>query len=100
MNSTFLPLRPMLPSASARFTTNGMSTSVESATPMLILKLRSKNARRERMLKSFMSLLLESRQRHQGAHHAPYTLIVRAVRVRHARKGRVLVGDGGIRLAV
>src|SRR5437667_2623128 len=79
------PGTPMVPSANARFTTSGMSTSVESATPNPILKLRSKKPRRVRMLKCCIGLLgssvenllfLEAMRSHQHGNHAADTRIV------------------------
>ena len=51
MKRTFLPFKPMLPSASARFITNGMSTRVESAAAMPIFAERLRKVRREKTLK-------------------------------------------------
>src|SRR5260221_34022 len=76
IKKSFLPFRPMLPSASARFTTRGMSVSVASAMPRLILKLRSMKDRRERMLKSRILLFLEALEGHQHSDHAAHPLIV------------------------
>src|SRR5947207_7833598 len=65
------PGTPMLPSASARFITQGMSTSVESATPSPILKPRSKKVRRERILLFCIGLLfVEALKSHEHRHHA------------------------------
>src|SRR5260370_40362417 len=72
IKSNFLPLRPIFPSARARLTMSGMSTSVERATPRPTLKERSKNARRVRMSKFFCIglLVLEALETHQHRHHA------------------------------
>src|SRR5438552_2133507 len=76
---------PMVPSASARLTTSGMSTSVERATPNPSLKLRSKKPRRVRMLKCCIELFdsavenllfLEAGRSHQHRNHAADTRIV------------------------
>ena len=56
MKRSFFPFKPMVPSASARFTTRGMSTSVDKATPRPILKLRSRKPRRVMMLKRCIGL--------------------------------------------
>src|SRR6266699_1312108 len=89
------PGTPMVPSANARFTTSGMSTSVERATPNPILKLRSKKPRRVRMLKCCIGLLgssvenllfLEARRGHQHRNHATDTCIVsRAGKTNHGQ---------------
>src|SRR2546425_109880 len=76
----------MVPSAKARFTTSGMSTSVERATPNPSLKLRSKKPRRVRMLKCCIELFgsrvksllfLEPGRGHQHGNHAADTRIVK-----------------------
>src|SRR5712691_3304957 len=66
MKRIFLPFCPMLPSAKARFMTNGMSTKVDSATARLVLIDRSRNLRREIILKLCIGLLLlEALKGHQ-----------------------------------
>src|SRR3989442_8500067 len=90
INSSFLvfplaPGTPMVPSANARFTTSGMSTNVERATPSPSLKLRLKNPRRVRMLKCCIRLLelavenllfLEPGGGHKHCNHAARTRFV------------------------
>src|SRR6266516_7411839 len=90
INSSFLvfplaPGTPMVPSANARFTTSGMSTNVERATPNPSLKLRSKKPRRVRMLKCCIGvvessvenlLFLEAGRGHQHGNHATETRVV------------------------
>src|SRR6266540_3017612 len=90
INSSFFvfplaPGTPMVPSANARFTTSGMSTRVERATPKPILKLRSKKPRRVKMLKCCIGLFgsavenllfLEAGRGHQHRNHAADTRIV------------------------
>src|SRR6266496_2197500 len=72
------PGTPMVPSARARFMTQGMSASVESATPRPSLKLRSKNARRERILMFCIGLLfVEALKSHQHRHHAADAGVIR-----------------------
>src|SRR6266705_1623701 len=92
MKRIFLPFKPMLPSASARFMTNGMSTSVDSATAMLVLNDWLKKARRERILKCLYCcislLLLETGESHQHRHHAPQAGIVIGGRVAQKVEGR------------
>src|SRR6185369_551551 len=85
MNRNFFPLRPMLPSASARFITNGMSTRVDKATPIPILKLRSKKLRREMILKFSIKFLLflKALEGQEHGHHAPNPDIVRRRIARH-----------------
>src|SRR2546425_3888819 len=101
INSSFLvfplaPGTPMVPSANARFTTSGMSTNVERATPSPSLKLRSKNPRRVRMLKCCIRLLelavenllfLEAGRGHQHRNHAADTCVV-------SRAGNAAHGQG------
>src|SRR5438045_3216733 len=100
MNSSFfvLPLAPgtpMVPSANARLTTSGMSTSVERATPNPSLKLRSRKPRRVRMLKCCIELVestvekllfLEPGRGHQHRDHAADTRVVG--RARNAAHGQ------------
>src|SRR6478736_3441860 len=79
MNRTFLPFNPMLPSARARFITNGISARVESATAMLVLNERSRKARRVMMLRllgCIRLLLLKTLGGHQQGHHAANAGIV------------------------
>src|ERR1044071_5564669 len=82
-NSSFFTLpsapgTPMLPSASARFTTHGMSTSVESATPRPILKLRSKKDRRETRGTFCIGLLfVKALKGHEHRYHAADAGVVR-----------------------
>src|SRR5436309_12386735 len=76
IKSNFLPFRPMLPSARARFTTKGMSTRVERAMPMPILKERSKKPRRVMIFKCCILLFLKTLHGHQHAHQAPNAVIV------------------------
>src|SRR6185436_20263397 len=77
MNRSFLPFKPMVPSASARFITKGMSTNVEGATPIPILNDRSKNERREMMLKLLiMLLLLKAWKSHKHRDHAANAIVI------------------------
>src|SRR5258706_11123684 len=73
MKRTFLPLRPMVPSARARFMTSGMSTSVDRATAMPALVVWPRNERRVRTLRldfCIKLLLLETLESHEHRHHA------------------------------
>src|SRR5438552_15334393 len=77
IKSSFFPLRPMLPSASARFITNGMSTRVDNATPNPTLAEWSRKDRRERTLKECIRLLfLKTLKGHQHRQHAPDPSVV------------------------
>src|SRR5262249_53915 len=87
INSSFF--FPSNPSAKARFITNGISTSVLSATASALLPDRSKNARRVIRLRfdfCIALLLLESLQRHEERHHAPDALIIGVAHVRQRGK--------------
>src|SRR5213596_3589337 len=92
MKRIFLPFKPMLPSASARFMTNGMSTRVDSATAMLVLNDWLRKARRERILKFLYCcislLLLETRESHQHRHHAAHARVVIGACVAQHVEGR------------
>src|SRR6266566_7151056 len=112
INSSFFvfplaPGTPMVPSANARLTTSGMSTSVDRATPKPSLKLRSKKPRRVRILKCCIELfgsrvksllLLKAGRGHQHGNHAADTRIVnRASHAAHSqaaewRGSRAVVG--------
>src|SRR5438093_5502800 len=97
------PGTPMVPSASARLTTSGMSTSVERATPNPSLKLWSKKPRRVRMLKCCIGLLessvenllfLEAGRGHQHGNHATEPRVIggRCIgQVAERRRGRAVV---------
>src|SRR5437899_10144353 len=76
MKSNFFPLRPMLPSASARFTTNGTSTRVDNATAIPVLNDRSKNARRVRMLMCCILLFMKTWRSQQHGRHRSHTRVV------------------------
>src|SRR6185436_14214899 len=89
MKRSFFPLRPILPSASARFITNGMSTKVDNATPRPNLNERSKKARRVKILKLRILLLLESLKAHQRADHAADTLVI----IRRGRRVHLRIGE-------
>ena len=83
MKRTFLPFRPMLPSASACFITSGMSISVPKATAAPVLRLRSRKDLRLITLRFDLRccidlLLLESLKGHQHGHHAANPEIVGA----------------------
>src|SRR5436309_7458894 len=83
MNSTFLPFKPMVPSARAFFTTSGTSIKVPNATAAPVLKLRSRKDRRVRtfrvdLLFCISSLLLESLEGHQHGDHAAHAQVVSA----------------------
>src|SRR3989442_16031358 len=83
MNSNFFPFNPMLPSAKARFMTNGISTSVDNATPRPSLKERSRKPRRVRILNCCILLLLETLEGHQRANHTTNTRVVGRGIARH-----------------
>src|SRR5437868_9366571 len=103
MNKTFFPFKPMLPSASARFIMNGMSTSVERATPIPVFRERSKKLRRviSLILGSIKLLFFETLQGHEVRNHASHARVVscrgsaqRAERVHRAIVRRVQEIDG------
>src|SRR2546425_2356314 len=93
MNSNFFPLRPMLPSASARLTTNGTSTRVDNATAIPVLNDRSKNARRVRMLMCCILLFVKTWRSQQHGRHRSHTRVV-------GRGRRREVAEGGSRQAI
>src|SRR5947209_16063381 len=92
MNSNFFPLRPMLPSASARFTTNGTSTRVDNATAIPVLNDRSKNARRVRMLMCCILLFMKTWRSQQHGRHRSHTRVVgRGGQVAEGRSRQAIV---------
>src|SRR5688500_7299563 len=100
MNRSFFPFSPMLPSASARFMTIGMSTSEARAAAIPALDAVLRKARRLRMLKWWCCisgswlLLLKTLHGHQHGDHAAHTCVIGGARV--AQRGeevrRAVVG--------
>src|SRR5262245_57828583 len=90
MKSSFLPFSPMLPSARARFMTNGMSTSVATAAARPAFAPVPRNERRVIMLIWLFCirlLLLESLGRHEERNHPTHARVVGRRRV-HQRAER------------
>src|ERR1051326_2016566 len=82
MKSSFFPLRPIEPSASARLITNGISTRVDRATARLVFTERSKKLRRVMILQlqvCIILLFLETLQGHQPRHHPSNSPVVRII---------------------
>src|ERR1044072_904921 len=90
MNSNFFPL-PMVPSANARLSTNGMSTTVDNATASPVLNDWVRKERRGMMLLCCIRLLfLYALNRHEHGHHCPNARVV-------SGRGVPEHGEGGSR---
>src|SRR6185369_2232367 len=81
MKRSFLPFNPMVPSARARFSTKGISTSVDIATARPVLNDWLRNERRVMMLICCIGLLfLGALQGHDHCHHSAHARVIGGTR--------------------